>query len=183
MDTTWLTVGNVDEGAARTHRKNHPFEVVTAVHIRRYLGQHRGIREARRLTSPSFGSVEHAKGGPLQAALRRFSVPILNHAALPQTCTRAVGCTNTFPLRIELVGFINSVALSDSPDLQRDRVNEPDAMAQHDQLDVLIELTAAASDEQPQDRSEREVGEREKHPSMPLTSRARPSVSSDRAGF
>src|SRR5436190_629854 len=32
-------------------------------------------------------------------------------------------------------------------------------MAKHDQFDVLVELTAAAPDEQPQDRSERKVGE------------------------
>jgi hypothetical protein len=55
-------------------------------------------------------------------------------------------------------------------------------MAQHDQLDVLVELAAAAPDEQPQDRSEREVGEREKHPSS-LSRAARSSVSSDRAAF
>jgi hypothetical protein len=37
-------------------------------------------------------------------------------------------------------------------------------MPQDKQLDVLGELTAPGSDEQPQQRSEREVNEREEHP-------------------
>ncbi len=38
-------------------------------------------------------------------------------------------------------------------------------IAQHDQLDLLVELAAAAPQEQPQDRSERELREPKKHPS------------------
>jgi hypothetical protein len=39
-------------------------------------------------------------------------------------------------------------------------------MAQNEQFDILGELAAAAAHEQPQQRREREIGEREEHPPM-----------------
>src|SRR5213592_4531292 len=53
-------------------------------------------------------------------------------------------------------------------------------MAQHHQLDVLVELAPAATPgQQPQDRSKREMGERKRHPATLSEPRARASASTD----